>query len=98
MTITTKTTFITAASQEIDAITSRNLGKPAWVTGVELMALADGLNIAEVSLDVLQNEIKLRRSHFFLDGHNWSDSLKANNENFIQFCQLVYAKKARVGA
>lgn len=95
-TITTSITnenFVAEVSPLIRALTSANIGKPAWVEGVEIVALARDLDTSAVTADFLVKEIELRKSHFFLDSHNWSDITRQNSWNFIQFCESLLADK-----
>ena len=98
MTNFNRTTFLKTVSEQIGIITSANLGKPSWVAAVELEALAREIDSSEITAETLENEIKLCNSHFYLDGHNWSDSFKAYNENFVDFCRILKTAKAKVGA
>lgn len=98
MTNSNRNTFLEEVSEQIRIITSANLGKPAWVAGVELEAFARNVDSSQITAEILENEIKLRNAHFYLDGHNWSDSFKAYNENFVDFCRVLKTAKAKVGA
>jgi hypothetical protein len=80
-------------------LTTRELtGTKAWVIGVELQGIADAYDISDLSAAFLDNELKLRKSHFYLDGHNWSDFHRATSNNMIQIIQRLIARKERVGA
>jgi hypothetical protein len=85
--------FLSAVGERIHTITNNNLGKPAWVAGVELMALAIEFADFEVSSDIVRSQLKLAKSHFAVDGHNWNNYAKAYNENFRDFCLFLLAKK-----
>jgi hypothetical protein len=85
--------FLSAVAGRIHTITSNNLGKPAWVAGVELMGLATEFVSFEVSSEILRNQIELAKSHFAVDSHNWSDYAKSYNENFRDFCAYLLTKK-----
>lgn len=76
-------------------LTTRELtGTPAWVIGVELKAIADAYDISDLSAEFLDNELQLGKSHFYLDGHNWSDFHRATSNNMIQIIQVLSSRKA----
>jgi hypothetical protein len=92
-TTTARNEFLSAVCEPLRTITSENLTKSAWVAGVEIIALANRLADLEVSVELLENEIKLGNLHFAVDGHNWSDYAKVYNNNFVELCQLLRARR-----
>lgn len=73
-------------------------GTKALIIGIEIKAIADSFDISELTLEFLQNELELRKSHFFLDGHNWSDFRKAISDNKVQIIERLCIRKQEVGA
>lgn len=82
-----------AASIQIRNITSATLGKPSWTAGVHIAAFASEFDSSGVTAEMLEHEIELRKAHFNVDGHNWSDSFTAYNENFIEFCLILKSRE-----
>ena len=97
MTIT-DTTFLATLLPEVRTMTYDTFTKQSWVAGVQIVALADQLDTSSVTAEFLENEASRREAWFRVDGHNWSDFHRALNENWIQLCKLLLARKARVGA
>lgn len=80
-------------------LTTRELtGTAAWVIGVELKGIADSYDISDLTSEFLDNELKLRKSHYRLDSHNWSDFHRATSNNMIQIIEILIARKAGAGA
>jgi hypothetical protein len=97
MTIT-DTTFLATLLPQMRTMTNDTFTKPSWVAGVEIIALADQLDTSAITSDFLESEAWRREAWFRADGHNWSDWHRALNENFIQLCKRLLAKKVKVGA
>jgi hypothetical protein len=98
MTTTTDATFLAELLPLVKSITNDTFTKASWAAGVELIALADQLDTSAVTSDFLESEAWRREAWFRADGHNWSDWHKALNENFVQLCKLLLARKVKVGA
>ena len=81
-----------------DLTTREFTGAPRWAIVVELKGIADSYDISELTLEFLQGELKLRKAHFFLDGHNWSDFHRATSDNTIQIIERLCIRKEEVGA
>lgn len=97
MTIT-DTTFLATLLPEVRNMTYDTFTKQSWVAGVQIVALADQLDTSSVTSEFLENEASRREAWFRVDGHNWSDWNRALNENFVQLCKLLLARKEKVGA
>lgn len=81
-----------------DLSTREFTGTPGWAIVVQLRGIADSYDISELTLEFLQNELKLCKSHFFLDGHNWSDFQRAMSDFTIQIIERLSFRKEEVGA
>ena len=97
MTIT-DTTFLATLMPQVRTLTNDTFTKSSWVAGVEIIALADQLDTSAVTPEFLESEAQSREAWFRVDGHNWSDWHRALNENFIELCKLLLARKVKVGA
>ena len=95
---TTHTTFLATLLPQVRILTNDTFTKSSWVAGVEIIALADQLDTSAVTSEFLESEASRREAWFRADGHNWSDFHKALNENFVQLCKLLLARKVRMGA
>ena len=81
-----------------DLATRELTGTAAWVIGVEIKAIADSYDISNLPQEFLINQLKLNKSHFYLDGHNWSNFRKAHTNIVIQIIEVLIARKEKVGA
>ena len=81
-----------------DLTTREITGTKAWVIGIEIKAIADSYDISELTAEFLENELELRKSHLFLDGHNWSDFARGVRNTEIQIIEILSARKEKVGA
>lgn len=81
-----------------DLTTREFTGTAAWVIGIEIKAIADSYDISELTAEFLENELKLRKSHYYLDNHNWSDFARGIANTSIQIIEMLSARKERVGA
>jgi hypothetical protein len=92
-TTTARNAFLNAVSGEIRAITDETWVKAPWVAGVEMMGLAIKFADLDVSPETIRSQIKVARTLFARDGHNWNSYKKAYAENFVDFCLYLLEKK-----
>lgn len=76
-----------------DLTTREFTGTPAWVIGVEIKGIADSYDISNLTLEFLENELQLRKSHYFLDSHNWSDLARGVANTSIQIITMLVVRK-----
>ena len=81
-----------------DLTTREITGTKAWVIGIEIKAIADAYDISDLTAEFLENELELRKSHYSLDSHNWSDFARGIANTSIQIIEILSARKERVGA
>lgn len=79
-----------------DLTTQEFTGTKSWVVSVHLKGVADNYDISNLTSEFLLNELKLCKSHFYLDGHNWSDFHRATTSNMIEIIERLIVRK--VGA
>jgi hypothetical protein len=67
--------------------------RPAWLVGVEVQGYSYSLDIESIHETWIHNALELRKSHFYLDSHNWSDIYRAEAEAKILLLSLLLLRK-----
>ena len=67
--------------------------RPAWVIGVEIKGLSESIDLENVHENFLERSVEVNKVHYYLDGHNWSDTYRAVAEAKIELLVLLLARK-----
>jgi hypothetical protein len=75
-------------------LTTRELtGTKAWLIGIEIINISRSFDLSYLTVDFLDNELQLSKSHFAVDGHNWSNFYRLVNKNSINIIEALKARK-----